>query len=147
MNRQEIFDKVVAYASTMTEPAANASGMCQYRIFNEDGVVVNKCLIGALIPDELYDPKMEDGVPNLATSLEPSNIVCKLLTEIGISEDDFDFCKSLQQVHDNLVAQISLPVNCITFDTEWFNFNLMKKLELFALEYNLVFNKPTQEKK
>lgn len=54
MNAQEIFDAVLQHARRQKVPAENADRVCQYRA--PDG---KRCFIGALIPDELYTPKIE----------------------------------------------------------------------------------------
>lgn len=60
MTRQEIFDKVVAHFAVQREAAAKYEG-CMYR--TPDG---RKCAVGALVPDEAYDPSCEgDGVSTL----------------------------------------------------------------------------------
>lgn len=53
MTRQEIFDTVVRHLYSMPHRAM-LKGNCAYR--SDDGL---KCAVGCLIPDEIYDPKME----------------------------------------------------------------------------------------
>ena len=68
MKRQEIFNRAVEHAKTMNCPSYimenNHSPTCAYRGYNG-----NKCLIGAVLPDNLYCPAME------------SNIIENLLSE------------------------------------------------------------------
>lgn len=54
MNAQEIFDKVVTHLRTQ-KSRAMLGNSCAYRA--PDGKM---CAVGCLIPDELYDPKMEN---------------------------------------------------------------------------------------
>ena len=64
MNRQQVFDAVVHHLakqgkrSTFTRPGQGFS-MCRYR-----GYGGLKCAIGALIPDELYHPRLEGSLPS-----------------------------------------------------------------------------------
>jgi hypothetical protein len=56
MNAQQMFDRVADHLATQQVQASgvvNGSRTCRYRIGS------NKCAIGALIPDELYDPIIE----------------------------------------------------------------------------------------
>ena len=62
MNRQEVFDKVVAHLAQQKEPSRDGpthTAQCRYR--NSKGL---KCAIGFLIPDHLYSPHVEGTTPN-----------------------------------------------------------------------------------
>lgn len=72
MTNQEVFDRVAAYL--LREQAGRSAnpttGQCYYRVFEEEKVV-NRCAIGALIPNELYTREMESfGVDNLMGGFE-----------------------------------------------------------------------------
>ena len=54
MTGQEIFDSVLAHLRKQGDASLNASGKCAYR--GEGGTA---CAVGCLIPDELYDPRIE----------------------------------------------------------------------------------------
>lgn len=54
MTEQEIFDKVAEHLQKQGHRALNEDGVCVYR-----GKNGTKCAVGALIPDELYDSKIE----------------------------------------------------------------------------------------
>lgn len=58
MTNQQVFDKVLEHSRQMTEKCeieiANIK-KCMYR--GKDG---NKCFVGALIPDEIYNPSIEE---------------------------------------------------------------------------------------
>lgn len=54
MTPQEIFDTVCDHLATQKKRASKASGGCYYR--TEDGL---KCAVGCLIPDALYDVRMD----------------------------------------------------------------------------------------
>jgi hypothetical protein len=55
MTPQEIFDTVVTHLFQQG-CQSSVEGMCLYR--SESGL---KCAVGALIPDDAYDPKMDHG--------------------------------------------------------------------------------------
>lgn len=58
MTPQEIFDTVCAHLAGMTAKSINESGMCTYR-----GPNGSKCAVGALIPDDMYRPWMDEDNP------------------------------------------------------------------------------------
>lgn len=68
LNKQDIFDRVVAHLLTQGKPAATPIGKCCYRL---NGTKLSKgalaCGIGALIPDDLYDERLEDTAANAST--------------------------------------------------------------------------------
>ena len=55
MTQQEIFDVVLAHLRKQGEAAVDDLDECQYR--GPDGT---SCAVGCLIPDELYDPLIEN---------------------------------------------------------------------------------------
>ena len=59
MTEQEIFDKAAAHLLEQGK-RARENGKCCYRTSGSGTVL--KCAVGALIPDELYDPLLE-GLP------------------------------------------------------------------------------------
>jgi len=110
MNRQEIFDKISKHLLTQNLRSANGR-RCYYR--SPEGL---KCALGALIPDEKYDQKLEG---QSAYSVE-------VLKAIGLgktSREDKDFLRKLQEIHDH-----SEP-------DEW-----AWRLRMFAERYNLIFS-------
>lgn len=58
MTPQQIFDKVAAHLIAQGRPARDVFNSCKYRLPTFDGRVL-MCAIGALIPDDKYDPAME----------------------------------------------------------------------------------------
>lgn len=87
MNKQEIFDKVVNHARTQNQKAIEG-GQCKYRTSN--GL---KCFIGALIPDDKYDPYLE------------GHISSEVLKAIGIDYtiDNRIFLCELLIIHDQKI--------------------------------------------
>lgn len=56
LTNQEIFD--AAWKQAQLKKKCVSVGTCLYRKYNEDGTC-DKCFIGAAIPDELYDRRLE----------------------------------------------------------------------------------------
>ena len=54
MTKQEIFDKVITHLRKQNKKATNIFGGCEYK--NVNGL---RCAVGCLIPDDMYDKKME----------------------------------------------------------------------------------------
>jgi hypothetical protein len=82
---QEIFDKISNHLLTQNKRSAvNGNGVCMYRFENL------KCAAGCLIPDELYDSKME----------------FKKVTELDYFKNNFSdieipLIRQLQDIHDD----------------------------------------------
>jgi hypothetical protein len=90
MTRQEIFDKVVAHFAVQRVAAAEY-GMCMYR--TPDG---RKCAIGALIPDEAYNPNCEAAPVSDLFIHHP-----KMMQASGLRSEDQDLLSDLQVAHDD----------------------------------------------
>jgi hypothetical protein len=95
MTNQEIFDKVAHHLLTQRQ-VSRTEGCCRYR--DDHGL---KCAIGCLIPDEIYDPTIEEATVG-------TRKVMGLLSRAGvIPEYDqvhvllTDFLQDLQLVHDD----------------------------------------------
>lgn len=91
MTNQEAFDKIVRHLFSMKHRSLRPGDgeECVYR--SEDG---NKCAIGCLIPDELYNPSFENlGVVALC---ERSEVIRTLFKEVSI-----DMLRDLQFAHDS----------------------------------------------
>lgn len=131
MNRQEIFSKAYAYAKTMRGPSyfmeSDKHPTCAYR-----GCDGSKCLIGALIPDSLYNETMEAKVIEILVEEYPE---LDDYFEVKDSED-VSFLLQLQMCHDNSCtfnhrfAPDKVPANV-------FKQQLMVELEDFAETYGL----------
>ena len=101
MKKQEIFDQVVRHARQQGEKAM--SDGCFYR---QPGSNL-RCFIGALIPDSLYDPKMEHTrITGLITMNCFGEIPFPKLAEyilpedINLREQAVYFLLELQDIHD-----------------------------------------------
>lgn len=133
MNRQEIFNRVVEHAKTMRGPSYimydRHFPTCAYR-----GCNGNKCLIGAVLPDNLYCPDME------------ASIIEDILTQYPEvddyfqvqNEDDVEFLTRLQICHDNACDNgVRFAPHEISPDV--FKRNLMQNLKAFANSRGLIF--------
>lgn len=116
MTQQEIFDKVSSHLLTQNAKSED-DGACLYR--SPTGL---KCAIGALIPDGLYDPVIEN-VPIDNIYIEPgTKTLQNILREIGC-DANLDFLTDLQAIHDDFNPH------------EW-----EERLKILADEYELIFN-------
>lgn len=83
---QSIFDAVARHFLAMPRPATNVYGDCVYR--TEGG---NRCFVGALIKDELYDPVVE-GLTIRSDLCDASailnEVVLASLERFGVQPDD-----------------------------------------------------------
>ena len=108
MTRQEIFDKVVAHFAVQ-KARAYGDNTCWYR--TPDG---KKCAVGALIPDEAYNPDCEaDPVSTLFIHYPD------MMQASGLRSEDQDLLSDLQVAHDctatgdNFLVDLSLPMRAI----------------------------------
>jgi len=111
MTRQQIFTKVKNHLLSQNAKAMGKYGTCMYR--TGEGL---KCAVGCLIPDDVYDPKIEyKTVNNLCDGMVGSFTFLK----------DFDknFLRRLQVIHDNVDVK------------DW-----EKELKAFATLENLVYD-------
>lgn len=111
MTRQQIFTKVKNHLLSQNAKAMGKYATCMYRTV--EGL---KCAVGCLIPDDVYDPKIEyKTVNNLCDGMVGSFTFLK----------DFDknFLRRLQVIHDNVDVK------------DW-----EKELKAFATLENLVFD-------
>ena len=125
MTRQEIFDKVVAHFAVQRAPAVDDEGACLYR--TDDG---RKCAVGALIPDDAYDPKCESTpIDRLFRDLPG------MMEAAGLRSENADFLEDIQLIHDHsrhdakfladlsvgmakVAARYKLDPSCLTALTE-----------------------------
>lgn len=111
MNRQEIFDKVATHLMTQRKSSMDVRGNCVYRA--EGGLM---CAIGALIPDKLYDLKMEGNDLNSLLAIFPH-----IQKALGVEkEDDAEFLQSLQYIHDDNALKDDSPAEIWLYDLENF---------------------------
>lgn len=68
LTTQEAYEQIRSYFSRPGAVLAKSGGYCQYR--DERG---NKCAVGCLIPDELYDLALDGGII-LGEEMEDNNV-------------------------------------------------------------------------
>lgn len=117
MNKQAIFDQVLAAMRKQGQPSAKVtpggSVYCMYR-----GPEGTKCGIGHLIPDDVYDPAMESKPVLMLLESFPQALGFDPEVDVW-SNNNGVFLDSLQQCHDNAVrdegsvfdADTGLPQN------------------------------------
>lgn len=105
LSRQEIFDRSTAFLLKQGQPCVDRNGACFYR-HPEDPKL--RCAVGALIPDEYYDPDMDrrdididddDGAPDNSIS----SVFVRFgaaLEKAGLRAADERFLCALQGAHD-----------------------------------------------
>lgn len=91
LSKQQAFEKAITGILTQGRISFSEPS-CKYR--GEDG---DKCAIGWLIPDEIYDKKMEE----CGTLTRTYPILKKTLNIV----DDLKFYQKLQKLHDNFYAK------------------------------------------
>jgi hypothetical protein len=91
LTNQEVFDKVAVYLLNQPERCEDFDEKCLYR-----GPNGNKCAVGFLIPDELYQPSWDVGGGTPVTTLCREDIKVRQFFE-GVTPR---LLVALQEVHD-----------------------------------------------
>lgn len=89
MTAQEIFDKIVSHLRTQNAVSVRSDGGCAYR--SGDGE--KKCAVGCLIPDDVYDPRMEGFM---------ASVVVRDYKELAHLRGHQDLLESMQMIHDHV---------------------------------------------
>lgn len=112
MTGQEIFDGVLAHLRKQAKASLNTRGKCAYR--GEGGTA---CAVGCLIPDELYDPRIENwgvgSILNLRTNgvgIDETEAYREVLSRIAshLGRENLALLTVLQFAHDNHLAMTSV---------------------------------------
>jgi hypothetical protein len=131
MDRQAIFDKVKRHllkqgCKSMEDDKSAITRWCMYR-----GPRGLKCAIGALIPDDLYDPAMEmKSIGQLLRSWEWGAAIEKATGASSDSAADVGFLSKLQNVHDTAPTGPFFLVHC------------QEELKSVATEFGLRWENP-----
>lgn len=90
--RQECVDQVYDWFIIKGNPLAKDedNGGCRYR--TPEG---HRCAIGCLIPDDKYDPKIDDAGYGWIGGFSEETII-----SIGLNPEEKSFYENLQQCHD-----------------------------------------------
>ena len=108
MTEQEIFDTVLEHLRKQGKAALSAEGDCTYR--GPDGTA---CAVGCLIPDELYDPLIENvSLPQIFKDCPPYGwegvwpklrpIMARISDHLGVENEPL--LDALQRAHDSQLA-------------------------------------------
>jgi len=113
MELQEIFNKAVKHFAGMAGPSMDSmiddcgGTQCAYRGVDEHGNE-NKCIVGAFIPDELYDENLEgDAIdPNAIGGVDGYHdtritaVVAAAFKQKQLTRDQYVLLGTLQKIHD-----------------------------------------------
>jgi len=101
IRKQKLFDFIWAYSATMTKQSVSTTGTCQYRQPSETpGEAVNKCFIGATLPNRIYRKKMDTEVLSVVDILGSYPNVAEHYEAKGFTTN-VDFLYELQDIHDS----------------------------------------------
>jgi hypothetical protein len=130
LSKQDVFNKVSLHLLKQYEKSVAPDGenphtgkqmtKCMYR--GNNGLM---CAVGCLIPDELYDPSIEE---QTSSSVIACDARLQELFEENVIDDEVFFLDSLQMIHDNT------PVD------EWYH-ELIYFAKLSLLNTDVLFNK------
>jgi hypothetical protein len=124
LDYQKTFDAVLAHLRKQGKRAIDGES-CMYR--TEDGL---KCAIGCLIPDDKYDPKMDEFNYTVRNVLILQSIPGIGDFDSAENSEEIDFLYELQrQLHDDL------------WDKNYLS-HLEKAAEKFAAYWNLIYKRP-----
>ena len=124
IDRQQVFDDVLAHLRAQKTSAANDSGWCVYR--NAQGL---KCAVGALIPDSFYDP-----------AFEGSYTAEDIVNYFGGDFDTQRFMRDIQiKLHDDPHCHSGSGVNSKRFLAV-----LEENAKIFATYYGLTYTPPVE---
>ena len=118
MSPQELFDTVVGHLHRQGMPAIDETGQCSYRGYNG-----TKCAAGVLIPNEYYDPEMDERNLNI-------NIVIETFKVPNYIKDNHELVAALQEFHDYTMVK--------GFDIR--SRDQLEELKFIAKKFNLNFN-------
>lgn len=132
MNKRNTFNIVAEHLLKQGGRASEAEGTCLYRA--SDG---RKCAFGVLIPDELYNPILENTTVDHIFGLFSSRlkeqdrqkydmVAATIRAYFGpLNVEEVEFLRTLQQVHDNK-------------PTEWWEIELARIAGKYDLEVDVI---------
>lgn len=100
--------------------SVNSKDECVYRLFDENDEVCNKCIIGRLIPDDIYNKDIEG-----STGSQIFMILGKVqqYSKIFESKYVYEIVKCIQRVHDYYAGYIP-----VTKNSNWFHEGLKREI-------------------
>ena len=129
MELQDIFNKAHKHFASMTEPSMEAEdgNQCAYR-----GTNGNKCVVGAFIPDELYDENLEGDALEIEHdtnyTLEfgyndnrVTEILAKAFGQKTLTNEQYILLANLQRTHDRNAEDWNDGFQCNS-EVSWYDF-------------------------
>lgn len=100
MKKQEVLNVVMEFAYEQNARCVERMGKCLYR-----GPKGDKCFIGCLIPDDMYNPHMESIGTLCGVLLQFPELQRHIKIHSLSFSDNIDFFEELQAIHDNLIPE------------------------------------------
>lgn len=97
---QQIFDIAATHLLKQGRRATAPAGGCRYRAVQPDGAVL-KCAVGALIPDELYEPDLENWQVGSLVTISP----IRGLFQTPKLDRTVSMLRELQCLHDETLTK------------------------------------------
>ena len=121
MSNQEVFNKVLAHLRKQGHAAMDDESTCVYRAPNG-----TSCAVGCLLPDNLYDPRIEGRSVDALVSTRASDFPA---TAAFLERFDIDMLTDLQMAHDGRLADRGISA--------W-----EQRMAGIAKQYGLVYTPP-----
>lgn len=137
INKQDTFDTCALHLLTQWKKSEarvmedNPDDLvCAYRAPGD-----LKCALGCLIPEEKYDIDFENRVPRVSIGFDPNDNYSVTLAKVlgAETEDDCDFLRSIQIVHDSYPV-VQWPLRLAVFAVE-------HKLSIHSLVLQKMFDR------
>lgn len=154
-NEQKVFDRVLNHLRTQGKASSNAAGDCLYRYSESNTGKTLSCAIGCLIPDEAYNPKIEQALADsfriaaaqiddeIIEDISPTRYLAhrrvgKELNKLGVS---YDFLSMLQDIHDNAAGVSTRAFQTLT-PGQLFLAAIEKDFSEMAIRQGLTYTPP-----
>lgn len=97
---QDVFDTIVQHLRTQRVRAVDpVTGECRYRLRTDAGQIL-RCAAGCLVPDALYDPRME-GVSVILDFGDPGAVMHRIFGQLLSTPEQWQLVRACQIVHDS----------------------------------------------
>ena len=102
MNQQKAYNEIKAHLLTQNARSVTSALPLDNRVCLYRGPNNLKCAIGAMIPDSLYDPEMDENPQGVIDLLETYPALADHFSEVyGVEGfDDREFLARFQKLHD-----------------------------------------------
>ena len=146
MKLQDIFNKAHKHFASMTEPSMEAEdgNQCAYR-----GTNGNKCVVGAFIPDELYDENLEGDALEMEHDADYTlefgyndsritEILAKAFGQKTLTNEQYILLANLQRTHDRNAEDWNDGFQCNS-EVSWYDF-IKPEIIACAMKFDLETN-------